>query len=185
MDLSVDICHSRKAIKCLLQNIYLMLGLLYHKCNPLFTTVVYGSISASNEIITWEKNVTRYYFCYLRVHKKLVYKTFLPWRNGWCWILLIRMFLNLWQCQIIWNLFAGSTTIILCLFTVYGSWNMFFTKIWFLKTSTKIVKHELWVAKTNPKYCKRMNDKDFIYQWDTEIHIRQSSSLDSGWKNKN
>ena len=35
---------SKKALKCPLQNIYSMLDLLYHKCNPLFTTIVEGSI---------------------------------------------------------------------------------------------------------------------------------------------
>ena len=29
--LSLDVCHSRKALKCLLQSIYLLLDLLYHK----------------------------------------------------------------------------------------------------------------------------------------------------------
>ena len=33
-----------KSLKRLLQNIYLMLELLYHKHNPLITTAVYGSI---------------------------------------------------------------------------------------------------------------------------------------------
>ena len=35
---------SKKALKRPLQNIYLMLDLLYHKCNPLSTTIVEGSI---------------------------------------------------------------------------------------------------------------------------------------------
>ena len=34
----------KKSLKHLLQNIYLMLELLYHKHNPLTTTAVYGSI---------------------------------------------------------------------------------------------------------------------------------------------
>ena len=42
--LALDIWHSRKAWKCLLQNIYPMLELLYHKHNPLITTAVYGRI---------------------------------------------------------------------------------------------------------------------------------------------
>ena len=40
--LSLDL--QKKALKCPLQNIYSMLDLLYHKCNPLFTTIVEGSI---------------------------------------------------------------------------------------------------------------------------------------------
>ena len=42
--LSLDVWHSRKNFKCLLQNIYLLLDLLYRKRNPLITTVVDGSI---------------------------------------------------------------------------------------------------------------------------------------------
>ena len=36
--LSLYILPSRKILKCLLQNIYLLLDLLYHKHNPLTTT---------------------------------------------------------------------------------------------------------------------------------------------------
>ena len=36
--LSLYILPSRKILKCLLQNIYLLLDLLYHKYNPLTTT---------------------------------------------------------------------------------------------------------------------------------------------------
>ena len=42
--LSADIVPSRKALKGLSQNIYQMLDLLYHKQNPVITTVVDGSI---------------------------------------------------------------------------------------------------------------------------------------------
>ena len=38
--LSLSIGLTRKALKGLLQNIYLMLELLYHKRNPLITTVL-------------------------------------------------------------------------------------------------------------------------------------------------
>ena len=47
-DSSLDICLSRKALKCLLQNIYMMLDLLYKECYPLFRTVVDGSIFKKN-----------------------------------------------------------------------------------------------------------------------------------------
>ena len=36
------------------------------------------------------------------------------------------MFSKLWQCQIIWYLFAGFKAIVLCLCTVYDSWNTCF-----------------------------------------------------------
>ena len=42
--LSLDTCLSRKALKRVLQNIYLALDLLYNKHNLLFTIVVDGSI---------------------------------------------------------------------------------------------------------------------------------------------
>ena len=42
--LSLDTCLSRKALKRVLQNIYLKLDLLYNKHNPLFTIFVDGSI---------------------------------------------------------------------------------------------------------------------------------------------
>ena len=42
--LSSDIWPSRKALKGNLQNIHMMLDLLYHKSNPLITAVVDGSI---------------------------------------------------------------------------------------------------------------------------------------------
>ena len=42
--LSLDTCLSRKALKRVLQNIYLALDLLYNKHNLLFTIVVAGSI---------------------------------------------------------------------------------------------------------------------------------------------
>ena len=44
LGLSLDTCLSRKALKRVLQNIYLALDLLYNKHNPLFTVVVNGSI---------------------------------------------------------------------------------------------------------------------------------------------
>ena len=62
--LALDIWRSRKALKRLLQNIYLMLEILYHKHNPLITTAVYKSTFLRKiKTITWEKNVRRYYFC--------------------------------------------------------------------------------------------------------------------------
>ena len=42
--MTLDICPSRKALRGLLKNTYLMLDLLYHKRNLLITTVVDGII---------------------------------------------------------------------------------------------------------------------------------------------
>ena len=49
--LSSDVWPSRKALKRLLQYIYLLLHLLYHKCKPLIMKYL--------RLITWEKNVRR------------------------------------------------------------------------------------------------------------------------------
>ena len=60
VDVSLGIWRSRKAIKSLLQNIYLIWELLYHKLNPLVTTVVNGSIFLKIfKTITSEKNARR------------------------------------------------------------------------------------------------------------------------------
>ena len=42
--MSLYISHSKKAVKCLLQNVYLLLDLLYHKHNSLIMTTVGESI---------------------------------------------------------------------------------------------------------------------------------------------
>ena len=42
--ISSDISPSRKALTSSLHNIYLILDLLYHKCDPLIMTAVDGSI---------------------------------------------------------------------------------------------------------------------------------------------
>ena len=61
------------------------------------------------------------------------------------------MFLKLWHCQTIWYLLAGFTITILC--SVHSMWfvkYVFFAKIWFMKTSTRIVKTKSRVIKSNP-----------------------------------
>ena len=70
---------------------------------------------------------------------------------GWWRKSLIKMFSKLWCCQIVLFLFAGFKTIILC--SVHPEWFMkfaFSAKIWFVKTSTRIVKYESRVFKLNP-----------------------------------
>ena len=57
LGLSLDTCLSRKALKRVLQNIYLTLDLLYNKHNPLFTIAVDGSISKKNNITCKKKLV--------------------------------------------------------------------------------------------------------------------------------
>ena len=85
------------------------------------------------------------------VRKKWCLQTLARQRNGWWWTLSIRMFLKVWLCRIIWYLFAGFKTITLC--SVSSIWFMkyvFFAEIWFVKTSTRIVKYESRVVKSNP-----------------------------------
>ena len=53
--LSLDIRRSRKNLKSLLQNIYLMLQLIYHKHNPLITNIVYGSIFFSKNHLALDR----------------------------------------------------------------------------------------------------------------------------------
>ena len=63
----------------------------------------------------------------------------------------IRMFLKLWHCQIVWYLFAGFKTIILC--SVPSIWFVIYVfsgKICYMKTSTRVVKYESRVVKSNP-----------------------------------
>ena len=46
----------------MLQNIYLMLDLLYHKRNPHIMTIVHGSIFKNIfKTLTWKKNLRRYF----------------------------------------------------------------------------------------------------------------------------
>ena len=62
--LSLDIWPSRKVLKRLLQNIYLILDLLYDKRNPL-TTVADESIFKKKKKylrLPWDENVKRYIY---------------------------------------------------------------------------------------------------------------------------
>ena len=60
------------------------------------------------------------------------------------------MLLKLSQCRIIWYLLAGFKTIILCsVHSIRFVKYVFFAKIWFVKTSTGIVKYESRVVKLN------------------------------------
>ena len=69
---------------------------------------------------------------------------------GWWRKLLVKGFLKLWRCQIIWLLFAGFKTIIFCL--VHTIWFMkyvFPVKIWFVKTWIRIMKYKSHVIKSS------------------------------------
>ena len=114
----------------------------------------------SNFIAVWRQNKSNnkclhdclffvvYDFSYI---KSDVYKTFAWERNGWLWKSSIRMFSKLWQCQTVWYLFASFKTIILCsLHSMRFMKYVFSAKIWFVKTSTRVVKYELEVIKSNP-----------------------------------
>ena len=87
-----------------------------------------------------------YYFC---IHKKNdVYKTFAWQRNGWCWKPQLKIFLKSWHCWIIWYLLAGFKVCVL--FTMKY---VFSVKIWFIKTTTRILKYKSQVVKSNPGNC--------------------------------
>ena len=63
---------------------------------------------------------------------------------------MTRIFLKLWHCQIIWYLFESFKTIILCSpCSVWFVKYVLSAKIWFVKTSTRIVTYESWVVKLN------------------------------------
>ena len=68
------------------------------------------------------------------------------------------MFLNLWYLWIIWYKLAGFKTIIILYFAhpIYDLWNVFSPKVWFLKTSTRIMKCESRVVKSNPVLLSMM-----------------------------
>ena len=65
------------------------------------------------------------------------------------------MFSKFWHCWILLYLFAGFRAIILC--SVHPKWFVkfvFSAKVWFVKTSTRIVKYESLVVKSNPEDIK-------------------------------
>ena len=74
-----------------------------------------------------------------------VHKTFVPQRNRWCWISPLIIFSKLWQSKILWFLFAGFKSIILCLFTCYDLWNTHFLpkyRSWKLQLESWNLNHE-------------------------------------------
>ena len=69
-----------------------------------------------------------------------------------CWKSSVKIFLKLWYWQIIWYLFVGFETIMLCF--VHSVWftnYVFYAEIWFVKTSNSVMKNEWQVIKLNPK----------------------------------
>ena len=93
-----------------------------------------------------------------------LHKTFMPLKNGWCWTLSIRMLLKLWHFQVIWHLFAGFKTVILC--SAHSIWFtkcVLFGKVWFVETSTRIMKYEPQVVKLNPDLSVVHYGKDSLH----------------------
>ena len=81
-----------------------------------------------------------------------MFTTFAQQRNRWCWKSAIRMFLEMGRSEIIWYLQVLKPYS--CdLFTVYDSWDRFSAKIWFVKTSTWIVKYDSRFVKSNHDIC--------------------------------
>ena len=81
-----------------------------------------------------------------------------------------RILLKLWHRQIIWYLFANFKTIILCsVCSIRFVKYVLSTKIWFVKTSTRILKYESRVIKSNSdhvvhKWPLWLNGWVFIYE---------------------
>ena len=85
--------------------------------------------------------------CYFRLCKNDVYKLLLDEEMDYGGNRREKMFLKLRQCRIIWYLFAGFKPIILCSvhsikFLIY----VLTAKIWFVETSTLIMKYETRVV---------------------------------------
>ena len=92
------------------------------------------------------------------------------------------MFLKLRYCGIIWYLFAGINTIILC--SPHSLWlkeYVFSAKIWFVKTLSRIVKHESGVVKSNPVLSKISIDSTFYSSKTQKIKILKRHIFLSFW----
>ena len=114
----------------------------------------------------WMVNFLIFSVCYFRLGKR------------WCLQNLYskkersstRILLKLWHCQIIWYLFANFKIIILCsVCSIRFVKYVLSTKIWFVKTSTRILKYESWVIKSNSdhvihKWPLWLNGWVFIYE---------------------
>ena len=72
------------------------------------------------------------------------------------WMMVQIVDKNLWHYGIIRYLFAGFKTITLCsVYSIRFVKHAFSTKIWFVKTSTRIMKYKSWVIKSNPVISKK------------------------------
>ena len=83
--------------------------------------------------------------CYFRFRKKWCLQNFYSIKKEWS---SIKIFLELWHCRIIWYLFEGFKTTIVC--SVHSVRFVFSTKIWFVKTSTRIVKYKSRIIRSSP-----------------------------------
>ena len=95
----------------------------------------------SNCYIRHCKNWYLQYFCLIKKRKMLEII-----------IIIIIVFLKLWHCQIIWYLFACFKVIILGSFhSIWFVKYVFSAKLRFVKPSTRLVKYESRVLKSNPE----------------------------------
>ena len=97
-------------------------------------------------------NCLSFSICYFRLGKKCLQNLYskIEWSST-------KNFLRLWHCQIIWYLFESFKTIMLCSvrsirFVKY----VLSAKIWFMKTSTRIVKYESRVVRLNSVSVKSL-----------------------------
>ena len=132
-------------------------------CIALWNTFLGPSKSRSKLLIVWSLQFTKTMFEKLLLNKEM----------EWCRKPSIRMFSKLSQYGITWFLFAGYLVKDQILCSVYSIWFMkyvFFAKIWFVKTSIKIVKYESRVVKSNPDFL-------FILKGFTLLNIHIAAPL--------
>ena len=95
------------------------------------------------------------------------------------WKLSRIILLKLWHYQITWHLFAAFKTIIFC--SLHSMWFMkyrFSAEIWFVKTSTRVVRFESRVIKLNSEiyFCENLLLMKFIY---ISISLKTSNILEN------
>ena len=89
-------------------------------------------------------------------------------------MIIDKMLLELWHYRIIWYLFEGFKTVIVCsVHSVRFMKFVFCAKIWFVKTSTRIVKYESHVATSNPGFLHNSQGGcwNSTYAWTSERYL--------------
>ena len=102
-----------------------------------------------NENLSYDLEIKKFWNKFGKICGIIFWKIFL-FGYGWWRKLLVKGFLKLWCCQIIWLLFAGFKTIIFCfVHTIWFMKYVFPVKICFVKTLIRIMKYKSHVIKSN------------------------------------